>query len=74
MDAPLPRFFTNNSLQYHDTDNQGLGFFLLSGTFSGPSHPNIQGLAVVWSDDVNLLFRKKTATYHHPNAWYVLDL
>ena len=40
-------FFTNNSSQYHDPGNQGLGiFFLLPGTFSGPSHPDNQGLAV----------------------------
>ena len=35
----LPGFFTNNSLQYHDPDNQGndpdnqgMGFFLLPGS------------------------------------------
>ena len=34
-------------MQYHDPDNQGLGiFFLLPGTFSGPSHPKNQGLPV----------------------------
>ena len=39
--------FTDNSLQYHDPDKQGLGFFFdTTGTFSGPSHPDNQGLAL----------------------------
>ena len=43
----LLALFTNNSLQYHDPDNRGLGFFFqLSGTSSGPSLPDNQGLAV----------------------------
>ena len=40
-------FFTNNASQYHDCNNQGLGIFFLWGNFSGPSHPNNQGLAVL---------------------------
>ena len=39
-------FFTNNSSQYHNPDNQWLGSFLLPRTFPGPSHPHNQGLAV----------------------------
>ena len=44
----LSGLFTNNSLQYHDPDNRGLGFFSrLSGTFSGPGHSDNGGLAVL---------------------------
>ena len=37
---------TNKSLQYHDPDKQGLGLFLLLRSFTGPIHPNNQGIAV----------------------------
>ena len=43
----LSGLFTTKSLQYRDPDNRGLGFFFrLSGTFSGPSHPDNRGPTV----------------------------
>ena len=43
----LSGFFTNESSQYRDPDNQGQGFFQLLGTFSGPSHSDNRGLTVI---------------------------
>ena len=43
----LSGLFTNKSSQNHDPDNRGVGlFFQLSGTFSGPSHPDNRGPTV----------------------------